>query len=302
MQFHIVHETKYIYGQMIRFCPHFIYLHPREDQLLDLARYHLSFSPEAQIQWMRDDCDNVLGCARIMGESDSLLIRSEFMVKTADVQPLAVEVRDYAKTYPFQYEPLHAFNLASYLVKPSEEIQAALRQWLDCNFKNRPTETLSFLYALNESLYKTLQPHRRNEEGIQPSMVTAACNAGACRDYAVFLIEILRTLGFAARFVSGYYYDPAVSGTPTAAMHAWAEVYVPGAGWKGLDPTAGVFCFDAYVPVAHAAVAASVNPIQGSFIQRGGIQPSMSIRVLMEKIDDVAIDWYAAPAPNLLSA
>jgi len=284
MQFQIVHETCYNYGEAVGFSPHFLYLHPREDQLLHLNSYRLAVSPEAKIQWMRDDCDNVFASAQILQAGTSLDIRSEFVVTAADEKPLAVEVKDYAKYYPFQYEPLHAFNLASYLIKPSEEVQTAIRQWLANHFSNPPTETLPFLYALNDAIHQTLKPCRRDWPGIQPSLITLASQSGACRDYAVLLIEMLRTLGLAARFVSGYYYDPVVSNTSDAAMHAWAEVYVPGAGWKGLDPTVGLFCFDAYVPVAHAAVAESVNPIQGSLIHNGQVQTALSVKVHMEKI------------------
>jgi len=284
MQFRIIHDTCYDYGVPVGFSPHFLYLHPREDQLVHLDSYRLTVSPEAKIQWMRDDCDNVFASAQILQPGTSLDIRSEFIVTAADEKPFAVEVKDYARHYPFQYEPLHAFNLASYLIKPSTEVQNTLRQWVDKHFSLLPTETLPFLYALNEVLHKSLKPCRRDVPGIQPSLITLESQTGACRDYAVLLIEILRTLGLAARFVSGYYYDPAVSNTPHAAMHAWAEVYVPGAGWKGLDPTTGLFCFDAYVPVAHAAVAESVNPIQGSFIHQNPLQSALRVNVQMEKL------------------
>jgi len=294
MQFHVLHETRYDYGQKVHFSPHFLYLHPREDQLLHLTSYELTLSPGATVQWMRDDCDNVFASVQFTEEAASLVIRSEFVVRSSDEKPLAVEVRDYAKSFPFSYEPLHVFNLAAYLIKPSAETQATLQKWLDEHFTDRPAETLPYLYALNECLHKTLKPFRRDEEGIQPSTATLAANAGACRDYAVLLIEMLRTLGLAARFVSGYYFDPAVSNTPAAAMHAWAEVYVPGAGWKGLDPTTGLFCHDAYVPIAHAAVAASVNPIQGSYITTLTGIPKLSIQVLMEKIE---IPFETVPIP-----
>jgi len=81
----------------------------------------------------------------------------------------------------------------------------------------------------------------------------------------VLFVELCRTLGLAARFVSGYQYDPSPDAPAEGAMHAWAEVYLPGAGWKGLDPTHGIFCDENFIPVAHAAIAESVNPIQGSY-------------------------------------
>ena len=112
---------------------------------------------------------------------------------------------------------------------------------------------------------------RRDEHGIQQPAVTIELGTGSCRDYAVLLIACLRTLGLAARFVSGYLFDPSRAGLFGGDMHAWVEVFLPGAGWRGLDPTHGIFCDNAYVPVAHAVVAMSVNPVQGSFFS---LQPA----------------------------
>jgi transglutaminase-like putative cysteine protease len=95
--------------------------------------------------------------------------------------------------------------------------------------------------------------------------VTLELGTGTCRDYAVLFIALARTLGVAARFVSGYLFDPHQLGDSPGDMHAWVEVFIPGAGWRALDPTHGIFCDNAYVPVAHAVLAESVNPVQGSF-------------------------------------
>jgi transglutaminase-like putative cysteine protease len=103
----------------------------------------------------------------------------------------------------------------------------------------------------------------------------------------VLFIELCRLLGLAARFVSGYLYEPPpADGSPPfpSAMHAWAEVYLPGAGWRGLDPTHAVFCDDAFVPVAHAALAATVNPIQGKFYSKGPVTSALHNELRLEKL------------------
>jgi transglutaminase-like putative cysteine protease len=118
-------------------------------------------------------------------------------------------------------------------------------------------------------------------------MQTMSSGGGSCRDYAAFLVELCRALGLAARFVSGYLYEPRPPDGTSAAvqsMHAWAEVYLPGAGWRGLDPTRGIFCDDAFVPVAHAAMAESVNPIQGTFYGLPNTSSRLTTSVSVEKV------------------
>jgi transglutaminase-like putative cysteine protease len=194
-----------------------------------------------------------------------LEIRSDCIVATTDAPPFDFLVRDYAVTFPFAYEPLHRFNLGIYLAPPAVTAQEALRRWLDERFTDRPKDTVAWLFALNQVICRSLSYQWRDEPGIQPSLTTIALGSGSCRDFAVVLIDCARTLGLAARFVSGYHYGVGSSGSPHRAMHAWVEVFLPGAGWKGLDPTHGLFCDNTYVPVAHAVVAESVNPIQGAF-------------------------------------
>jgi len=128
-----------------------------------------------------------------------------------------------------------------------------------------PSDTVAWLLALNRTICQNFVYRRRTEAGIQKPLTTLQLGSGSCRDYAVFFVECARAFGLAARFVSGYRLDPANDGTTNGDMHAWVEVFLPGAGWRGMDPTHGIFCDNTYVPLAHAAVAESVNPVQGSF-------------------------------------
>jgi len=129
---------------------------------------------------------------------------------------------------------------------------------------------------------------RRDEQGVQSSAQTLVRGSGSCRDYAVLLMELCRALGLAARFVSGYLYESSASGaTPQSppSMHAWAEVYLPGAGWRGLDPTRGVFCDDAFVTVAYAPFAESVNPIQGTSYGPASATTKLTSVLSVEKLE-----------------
>lgn len=265
MHLQISHQTRYDYDHDVQFLPHLLYVRPRENPLLQVNGFAFTFLPEAKIAWMRDDFDNLPASAQFAVNAATLEIHSECTVTTTDTPPFDFLVRDYAMTFPFAYEPLHRFNLSIYLTPPVEATQRALRRWLEVNFTNQPKETVSWLFALNQIICKALSYRRRDEPGIQPALTTITLGTGSCRDFAVLLVECARTLGIAARFVSGYMYDPASNGSASGSMHAWTEVFLPGAGWIGMDPTHGIFCQNAYVPVAHAVVAESVNPIQGSF-------------------------------------
>jgi transglutaminase-like putative cysteine protease len=284
MKLHVSHLTRYEYGQNVHFLPHLLYLRPRETPHLRVNRFGFNIAPEAKLVWTRDAHDALLAWAYFWEPAAALNIRSEFEAETFDANPFDFILKSYAVKFPFSYEPLEKFNLTPYLAPPFDETQALLRNWLDEHFVDRPTETTLFLSELNGVLSRTLTYVRRMERGIQPSRRTIELVSGSCRDSAVLFAEICRTQGLAARFVSGYHYDPDLTRPEDQAMHAWIEVYLPGAGWKGLDPTYGVWCNDTYVPVAHAAVAENVNPIQGSYYSSALVPSRLTSIVQVEKL------------------
>lgn len=299
MHLQIFHHTRYEYDREVQLQPHLLYLRPRENPLLEIKNYSLTLTPTADLQWMRDDFDNVPVSCRFATPTTALDIVSECDVVTADLPPLDFLVRDYAQLFPFQYEQLHQLNLSLYLQPPPEPVQAQLRDWLDRNFLNRPADTVGWLFALNATITRTLAYWRRDEPGIQNSETTLARGGGSCRDFAMLLIECARTLGLAARFVSGYMFDPNAPDERQFSTHAWAEVFIPGAGWRGLDPTHGIFCTNAYVPIAHAVVAQSVNPVQGSFFSEIPAFATMSVRVRVQRVQDAPADAsQPLPAPR----
>lgn len=266
MHLEISHLTHYDYDREVRLLPHLLYLRPRDNPLLQVNHFVFQFQPSAEVDWMRDDFDNLPASAHFSESSAMLEIRSHCEVTTTDTAPFDFPVRDYARTFPFAYEPLHRFNLSIYLTLPDREAQVLLTRWLDERFTTRARETVAWLFALNQLLYHHLRYERRDAPGIQSIATTISRGSGSCRDYAVLLVGIARSMGLAARFVSGYLFDPNADRFAPGDMHAWAEVFLPGAGWRGVDPTNGIFCHNGYVPVAHAVVAESVNPIQGAFV------------------------------------
>lgn len=284
MKLKVSHLTRYEYDREVSFSPHILYLRPREGPFLRLNRFQFNVSPDAKLVWTRDSHDNALAWAHFWERSACLGIRTEFEVETLDSNPFDFIIKPCATLFPFEYEDLHRFALAPFLAPPYEATRVCLVNWLDEHFVDRPGETIPFIIALNTLVNQSLVYARRDDRGIQPSLVTLDRGGGSCRDYAVLFIELCRTLGIAARFVSGYLHDPGPDSASQGAMHAWAEVYLPGAGWKGVDPTHGIFCDDAFIPVAHAAVAESVNPIQGDYFSADPAYSRLTHSILVEQI------------------
>lgn len=282
MRLSIHHTTSYDYDREVVFHPHILYLRPRENPLLDIKSFELELTPSAQLRWMRDDFDNLPATATFTEPGSRLEVVARCQVDIPDSSPFDFEVRDYALDFPFVYEPLHRSNLSLYLTPPKEATQEELRAWLKQTVPIAPTDTVGWLFILAGALQRGLRYQVRHEEGIQSAAQTLTLQAGSCRDFAALFVACARTYGVAARFVSGYMFDPQQGSAP-GHMHAWVEVFLPGAGWRGLDPTHGIFCDNRYVPVAHAVVAESVNPIQGSFFSTTPAQVQLKTTVQLRQ-------------------
>lgn len=266
----LTHHTRYDYSAPVSFAPHALYLRPRESPRQRVHEFTLAITPAARRIATNDPLDNALDWAFFAPDviATRLEFRSEMMVETLDENPFDFFLRPAATAFPFTYEEPERIALAPCLALRPETSPDQLRAWRAAHLTAPPGETVPFLTALNGAVQRSLSYTRRDEPGIQSVATTLARGSGSCRDYAVLLIELCREAGLAARFVSGYLHEPAdpmLAPPLPPTMHAWVEVYLPGAGWRGLDPTRGIFCNDAFVPVAHAAVAESVNPVQGTF-------------------------------------
>lgn len=285
MRLRVTHTTRYEYPRAVDFAPHLLYLRPRTTAHQRLLRHELTLTPLAKLASLRDAHDNDADCAYFSAEASSLCIRSDFEVENTQWNPFDFILDTSANAFPFNYSADDVLALGAYLAPPFAATRAALLRWLDARHATRRTETVPFISALNQLLFQQLGYLRREEEGIQPSLLTLELGGGACRDYAVLFVELCRTLGIAARFVSGYHFAPSgESSRSVGAMHAWAEVYLPGAGWRALDPTHGIWCGAEFIPVAHAAVAASVNPIQGNLYASDPVGSTLHTEVVVEML------------------
>jgi transglutaminase-like putative cysteine protease len=287
MLLRVSHLTRYYYSRAVNLLPHRIYLRPRETAKHRLHRFRLDFAPIARIVPTRDEHDNDQIWAYWSEATAAANIQSEFEIETLDANPFDFLLRSDAMSFPFSYEEGERAALAPYLALPDPDTESRLRRWIAERMPTGPSETLAFVAGLNSQITSSIAYTRRDEHGILPSLQTLERGSGSCRDSATLLVDGLRTLGLAARFVSGYLYEPRskeAAEEPPTAMHAWAEVYLPGAGWRGLDPTRGIFCNDAFIPVAHASRGESVSPVQGSFAAAGPVSSELHADIVVEKV------------------
>jgi transglutaminase-like putative cysteine protease len=244
----------------------------------------LSIDPETAVTWRRDLYDNVLGVAAFSGDTTTgLTIESRVEVELYDTMPLDFVVEEHALRFPFKYRPQERVALAPYL-KPVYGDHARMVHWLDAYRKSpKGTETFAILDRLNDQIQGELGYEVREEEGVLSPADTLKRQRGSCRDLATLFMESCRRLGIAARFVSGYVHGPATE-AGGAATHAWAEVYLPGAGWKGFDPTNASVVGPDHIPVAVHRDPEAVPPIAGSFVGPTGLAPVMTVSVQINQL------------------
>ncbi|MGB5649301.1 MAG: transglutaminase family protein [Sedimenticolaceae bacterium] len=275
----IRHVTRYSFGSNVHLGPHTLLLRPREGHDLRIAASALDISPVAVLTWRRDFYDNVLGVAAFGGASYSELeIESRLEVELYDTMPLDFVVEPHALYFPFRYAAAEQAALAHYLV-PSYGDDPRLEEWLEPYRKPvGVTETFAVLDALNRRIHASFGYQIREEQGVLSPAETLGIGKGSCRDMATLFLESCRRLGIAARFVSGYVHGPATE-VGSAATHAWAEVYLPGAGWKGFDPTNASVVGPDHIPVAVHHDPEAVPPVAGSFTGPKGPPPRLTVDV-----------------------
>lgn len=275
----ITHLTEYRYSSSITLGPHQLLLRPREGHDVHIESSRLDISPQPQIKWHRDMFDNSVAVATFLDPSDRLTIASEVVIEHYEEAPLDFLVSDYAVNYPFLYTPEERVDLLPYEQPVYPNDQQALRDWVSgFGFGQGPIETYVMLDRMNRALAGGLTYIIREEPGVQSPDQTLASRRGSCRDYAALFIEACRHLGLASRFVSGYLHAPATE-EGNAATHAWAEVYLPGPGWKGFDPTIGEVTGSRHIAVAVARHPETVPPVAGTFVGPNEPPPALIVNV-----------------------
>ena len=265
-RYKIIHRTYYNYSTEITLGTHHFLLRHREDHELRIESFILKSSPEIKIFWHRDVEGNSVAIANFNQQTQQLLVESEVIIQQYNESPLDFIVSDYAAEYPFVYKSSEQISLFPYMTLPEDETRIVLNDWIVNIYKNNESvQTYTLLQRLAQYIYTTLSYNIREEPGVQTVKETLSIGSGSCRDFALLFMEAVKCLGLASRFVSGYLYAPLMV-NEIGSTHAWAEVYIPGAGWKGFDPTIGDIVGSDHIPVAVARLAQSVPPISGAYI------------------------------------
>jgi transglutaminase-like putative cysteine protease len=285
MKIRIQHRTTYRYAQPVRFGEHRIRVRPREGHDVHIESSVLEISPAHTIRWMRDVNGNSLAKVQFLEPADKLVFYSELLLEQYDANPFDFILEKSAVHYPFVYDPDSLTELAPYMSILYPRDTAPLRDWLLQFWKpGEQVETFVLLQTLNRHINENFTYRRRDEAGVQTPAETLKLNSGSCRDFATLLLEACRSWGLAARFASGYMQCEATE-AGGASTHAWTEVYLPGAGWKGFDPTSGMMTGAQHVTVAVSRNPENAAPVAGSFDGPSNVFQGISVDVTVVRVE-----------------
>lgn len=260
------HHTTYTYRKPVVLGEHRMMFRPRESHDLRLISSSLVISPQpAQLRWLHDPFDNSVAIATFDSATVHLNFESRVTLEHFDSTQPSYPLEDYAMTYPFSYSNEDLPNLALALA-PSCSNSTVSRWALRFLSAASMTETMGILVSMTHGIQEELNYIRRVEKGVQTPAQTLESGSGSCRDFAVLMIEAVRSLGIAARFVSGYIFTPDHDGLAgSGSTHAWMQAYLPGAGWIDFDPTNSIIGNRNLIRVALAWSPQNVLPLSGSY-------------------------------------
>jgi len=278
LRINISHVTEYRFPSTVTLLPHRLLLRPRENHNVRIESSVLEISPAHTLQWKRDVLDNSVALVGFTEPADRLRVASSVVIQHYEENPFDFLVDDYAVNHPFDYAEEDRTELAPFQQSVYPSDWDAVQRWLDSLGLRQPMETFALLDRMNRAIASGFLYQMRELPGVQPPALTLASNSGSCRDFAALFMEACRYLGLASRFVSGYLFAPSTE-AGNASTHAWAEVYLPGAGWKGFDPTSGVVAGNKHIAVAVARHPEAVPPVAGSYLGPTGQQPTLHVAV-----------------------
>jgi len=266
------HVTHYRYDRSVALSPQVVRLRPAPHCRTRILSYSLKVSPaEHFINWQQDPQANYLARLVFPNEARELRIEVDLVAEMAVLNPFDFFLAPYAEQSPFKYDSNERRELVPYLVKAPATV--SLASYL-AGISRERCRTIDFLVGINQRLAQDIRYVIRLEPGVQLPEETLAKRAGSCRDSAALLVQLMRHLGLAARFVSGYLIQlvpdvkaldgPVGAQTDFTDLHAWCEVYLPGAGWIGLDPTSGLLAGEGHIPLACTPEPSAAAPVSGA--------------------------------------
>jgi transglutaminase-like putative cysteine protease len=277
----IEHTNIYRYAQPVELTTHALMLRPVESHELQVRSERLEIHPEHVLRWKHDMFDNSIALVEFTEKTRELKIASRYTVEHFNLNPFNFLLERHARELPFRPENDEGRDLAPFLAHAPSDTPA-MREWLRPFLDSRGrANTLEFLIALNQSVPVHFEYARRDEPGVQTAAETLRMRSGSCRDYALLFMEAARYMGLAARYVSGYLCgsDDGRVAVASDSTHAWAEIYLPGGGWKGFDPTSGVLAAGLHVRVAATREPAQATPISGSYLGDASVFRGLEVSV-----------------------
>jgi transglutaminase-like putative cysteine protease len=284
------HITTYRYAKPVTFGQHRAIFLPRGSYGGRLLSYSLETNLASEVRWMMDTLSNNVALIDFNEPGQELVVTyrvrgQHYGLPTITEFPLDPR----ADELPVQYTPDEWSDLAVFMRPHAEDPEGRLAAWTKAFVAGDQDDTIDVLRRMMETIYTTLKYQAREAEGTQSPAETLRTGTGTCRDYAWLMIEALRRLGLACRFVSGYLYDAALDGgevgmTGSGATHAWVQVYLPGAGWRNYDPTNRITEGFDLVPVAISRHPGQVIPLSGSWMGDATDYLGMDVQVSIRKL------------------
>ncbi len=257
---------------------------PRGSHDLTILCSSFDLSPEADVVWAQDVFGNLVATASFAVSTDMLVLSSEVVVEQRALPWPIYRIAPGAHAYPFGYSKEEVADLGALLHPQHDDPEGKLATWARSFVCGPTVDTLSLLRDINAGIADAVAYRTRDEEGTQSPLATLSLANGSCRDMSALFIDAVRHLGFGARAVSGYLHDPEASPDDAGSTHAWAEVYLPAAGWIAFDPTHRRVGSANLVAVAVGRCNAQIMPIVGGFTGAAEDFGGMEVRVVVEEV------------------
>jgi transglutaminase-like putative cysteine protease len=280
------HRTVYRYREPVLFGEHRLMSRPRDSHDLRLIDTSLSIDPApSSVRWLHDVFGNSIALLNFARPDDVLVIETGFRAQHFPAPPLAIELDAYAAQFPFSYSADDAIDLGRTKERHYTDPEHLIDAWAKgIVAQSAGGATLDVLARMTNAIPRQFRYYARDAAGVQAPLETLALGTGSCRDFALFMMEAARSLGLAARFVSGYLYDEKLVGAGSGlvgsgATHAWVQIYLPGAGWVEFDPTNALVGGRNLVRVAVARDPSQAAPLVGSFTGARSAALGMEVEV-----------------------
>jgi transglutaminase-like putative cysteine protease len=265
----LIHSTIYCYRRPVLLGPHKLMLRPREVRDIRLVSFDVTMNPQTELIWTHDVADNAIATANFKEKTDYLEIVSRSRIEMNTTQWPVFAISASACNFPFSYSDDEWIDLGALTAQHYPDPNGQLSEWVNSFIFSRPTDTLSLLKDISAGIAQRTTYQIRESEGTQTPLETLDKQEGSCRDFAVLFVAAARCLGLGARVVSGYLVntDGLLSGSDgSGSTHAWAEVFLPGAGWVAFDPTNRSIGSGNLISVAVVREMSQAVPVSGQFI------------------------------------